>query len=87
VFYTTSITTGGTAFCPTFQREEETPMRKLYEIYLVNKKTLEVKQFLQVADSEEDARIAAIIEAGIPVSELRDWVKEAIDIADVPEAE
>ena len=87
MYYTCTTTSGTTTFNPIVQiaREEDTPMRALYEVYLVNRLTLEVKKSLHVADSAADACTAAIITAGIPVSELKDWAKEAVDIMGVPE--
>jgi hypothetical protein len=72
---------------PMGKQKDEPTMRKLYEVYLVNKKTGQVQHSTQLATSTDDAKTAAAIEANIPAGELGDWVKQALAIMDVPEVE
>jgi hypothetical protein len=72
---------------PMGKQKDEPTIRKLYEVYLVNKKTGQVQHSTQLATSTDDAKTAAAIEANIPAGELGDWVKQALAIMDVPEVE
>jgi hypothetical protein len=76
-----------TYYSPSPCEEEEPTMRRLYEVYFVNKKTLEVKKTLRVADSSKMAYTLAVLEFAIPAEELSDWVDDVYSVMDVPEVE
>lgn len=65
---------------------KESNVRKLYEVFLVNRLDGEVKDYLELATSEADAIMLAVLEAKVSKADLSNWVKKARFVCDVPEA-
>lgn len=72
---------------PAGAKQKEKPMRKLFEIILVNKENGEVKQSFQLAANETDACTGAILDAAVAKEDLSKWVQKARFVVEVPDCD